>query len=655
MGIFTDVTIAVSTTATRNLRNVAIVGHSHSGKTALVEWMLYDEHVITQKPASGHHDFLDSDPIESARHSSIFSHFCRIPHGDSDKNRYLLQVADTPWGDFPSDAIAALDGADSAVVVVSAADGVQAGVQHAYHHCQAAGIKMMVAISKLDRPFVQLQNVLEELNEVFEGDGTTASMKPVSIQVPLWGGKDGDKFLGVEQLFVLDPESGQVIKNQREDALLDDAWTELEEAVAMTDDDLLVEYLDESTLPPEKVLSGLQAGIRNGLLVPVVYTSAEHDLGVTELMDSMVSMLPDPITLREDALKAACESDEGKCGLVPGVEAGFAARVLHTSVDSFGSLSVLRVISNSRQDEQSFDSLPHEAVNLRTGESIRMPSVATSYGLIGKEKVGLSDGVSIVPGDVIAVPRLPESVCTNDILTISSAVKEEEAEILVETATNVLTPLSRPIEEVPLMAAATVSIPDESSGGSAAKGKGKRGGGGAAGDDKLQNALHSMAREDLSMKVEHDLASGKLLLRCMSGDHIQIVATRLKERYGIDVELGRPPVQYRETLVKAVNNVEGKHKKQSGGSGQFGVCYINMEPLEEGSGIEFESRIKGGAISGPFITSVEKGVHEELTNYGGPLGGYPVTDVKVTLIDGKMHSVDSKDIAFQMAGRQAGK
>ena len=133
---------------------------------------------------------------------------------------------------------------------------------------------------------------------------------------------------------------------------------------------------------------------------------------------------------------------------------------------------------------------------------------------------------------------------------------------------------------------------------------------------------------------------------------MRLVTLRLKERYGIDVELGRPPVPYRETLGKAVENMEGRHKKQSGGSGQFGLCYINMEPLEEGAGIEFESKIKGGVISKTFINSVEKGVREQLQS-GGPLAGYPVTDVRVTLIDGKMHSVDSKDIAFQSAGKLA--
>jgi elongation factor G len=139
----------------------------------------------------------------------------------------------------------------------------------------------------------------------------------------------------------------------------------------------------------------------------------------------------------------------------------------------------------------------------------------------------------------------------------------------------------------------------------------------------------------------------------MSGDHLNIVAARLKERYGLEIDLGQPQIPYRETLVKSVNNIEGKHKKQSGGSGQFGDCFISMEPLEEGTGVEFESRIKGGVISGSFIQSVEKGVREQLQS-GGPMG-YPVTDVKVTLTDGKMHSVDSKNIAFQSAGKQAGK
>ena len=178
------------------------------------------------------------------------------------------------------------------------------------------------------------------------------------------------------------------------------------------------------------------------------------------------------------------------------------------------------------------------------------------------------------------------------------------------------------------------------------------GGNNSNNDDKLVQALRHLAREDLALRVEHDAASGKLLVSCMSAEHLQLLALRLEDRYALDVEFGRPPVQYRETLVKLVKNVEGKHKKQSGGSGQFGVCYIDMEPLSEGSGIEFVSKIKGGVISKPFISSVEKGVREQL-QAGGPLGGFPVTDVRVTLVDGKMHSVDSKDIAFQSAGKHA--
>jgi hypothetical protein len=308
------------------------------------------------------------------------------------------------------------------------------------------------------------------------------------------------------------------------------------------------------------------------------------------------------------------------------------------------------VISNDyrhHEDGATFASLPHETVNLRTGENIRMPSIATSFALCGKEHLSLQDDASLMPGDVIAIPKLAESVCTNDILTAPGAVSEEKAEIDIETANNVLTPLSRPPEDVPLMASATISLHEDT------KARGKNRGGSSNADDKLQNALANMAREDLSMKVEHDIVSSKLLLRCMSGDHLNIVAARLKERYGLEIDLGQPQIPYRETLVKSVNNIEGKHKKQSGGSGQFGDCFISMEPLEEGTGVEFESRIKGGVISGSFIQSVEKGVREQLQS-GGPMG-YPVTDVKVTLTDGKMHSVDSKNIAFQSAGKQAGK
>lgn len=606
------------------IRNVALVGHSHSGKTALAAWMLYDEKVVTKKPTPGE-SFLDFDPVEADRHSSIFSHFARVPHRGC-----LLEVADTPWGDFPSDAIASLDGADSAVIVVSAADGVQTGTTNAYHHCKNAGIKTMIALSKMDRPFLQVDEILADIE-------SSLGMKPTPIQVHIG---EGEEFEGVKPLLVLG-DDGAIKKN--DDDGLDEAWTALEEAVAMTDDDLLVDYLENSRLEAWQVFNGLRSAVRQGKILPLVYTSAEHDLGVSELMDAIIATLPNPVEMRKEALLVACENDEGKCSLEPGVEAGFAARVLHTTMDSFGSLSVLRVISNSR-NEDGFHCLPQEAVSLRTREKIKMPSTSNSVGLCGKERLPLSNDAQVVPGDIIAVPKLPETIQTNDILTIPAAVKEEEEEIAIEEATNVLSPLSRTSENLPLMASATVSLPDFGT----KKSKGKSTGG----DDKLHTALKALAREDLALQVEQDATSGMLLLRCMSNDHIQLVSARLKDRYGLEVELGQPPVQYRETLAKAVTKIEGRHKKQSGGSGQFGLCYIDMEPLEEGSGVEFDSKIKGGVISKTFINSVEKGVREQLQT-GGPLAGYPVTDVRVTLIDGKMHSVDSKDIAFQAAGKLA--
>ena len=586
--------------------------------------MMFDEQIITQKPSSGA-SLLDSDPIESVRHSSVFSHFARIPHKGA-----LLQVADTPWGDFPSDALAAVDGSDSCVIVVSATDGVQSGVINAFQHCQKAGIKMMICLSKMDRPFLQVGQVIADLER-------SLGMKPVPLQV-LQG--TGDEF-EMKSLLVFD-DNGVHCRNNVEG--LDESWMELEEAVAMTDDELLIEFLENSRLDPKQVFAGLRKGVRQNKILPLVYTSADKDVGVHELMDVMVALLPNPVELRQDVLQAAGESDHGKCGLEAGVEAGFAARVLHTTVDTFGSLSVLRVISNSRNDDGTFHSLPQEAVSLGTGEKIRLPSVSASFALFGKDRVSLSEGVSVFPGDVIAVPKLPESIGTNEILAAPNAVREEEAEIQIETSANVLSPLSRSVELIPLMTSATVSLPD-------LNGK-KLKGHSAVNADKLQNSLASMAREDLSLKVDHDALSSKIMVKCMSGDHLQIIASRLKDKYGLEVELGRPPVQYKETLLKSVSSIEGKHKKQSGGSGQFGVCYISIEPLPEGSGVKFESRIKGGVISQTFIGSVEKGVKEQLKS-GGPLG-FPVTDVKVILTDGKMHSVDSKDIAFQSAGRLAG-
>ncbi len=425
----------------------------------------------------------------------------------------------------------------------------------------------------------------------------------------------------MNSLFRFD-SNGEITKANIEGT--EEAWMELEEAVAMTDDDLLMEYLDSSTLAPEQVFHGLQNAVRKQKILPVVFTSAEKNLGIPELMDVIAAFLPNPVDVREDALHAACESEEGKCGLKPGVEAGFAARVIHTTVDSFGSLSILRVISNGCDKDGKFESIPHSVVNLRTRDTIKIG--LTAFMLQGKERVSLPNGSRVLPGNVIAVPKLPDSVHTNDILTIPDAVSEEESEISIEVSTRSLTPLSRSPKDVPLMFCATVSLPD-TDGKKSGKGKVN------SGDDKLISALDAISREDLAVRLEQ--SAGSLLLHCMSGDHAKLIASRLKDRYDITIELGLPPVQYKETISKPVVNVEGRHKKQSGGSGQFGVCVISMEPLEEGAGIEFESRIKGkssfasgrylvlmkmcetntdfwsgGVISKPFISSVGKQAFE---------------------------------------------
>lgn len=599
-----------------------------------MEWMLYDEKVLTKEPAKAQSQ-LDSDPAEAARSHSIFSHYSKLLHSN-----HMLALADTPWGDFPADAQASVDGADAAVLVVSAADSVQSGTISAYSHCQNRQIPTMIAITKLDRPFLQMESVREDIQKVVGEDVASLPLQVLK----------GD--LEVVPLFVLDSATQEFTRNPdyHNDEDLQLAWTTLEEAVAMTDDDLLVEYLDDGVLAVDDVIKALKTAVVQHKVVPLVYTSAEANVGVRELMDVAVGIFPSPIDVRDDAIRMACEAEATKCDLKPGVEAGFCARVLHTTINSFGSLSVLRVISNSADDDsQQFASLPAEVVNLRNEETFKMPSVATSFSLSGKERVNLQDGMPIVPGDVIAVPKLPESVITNDILSVPEAVDEGVSEIQLETDLRLLTPLSRPVEDLALMTCVTVEV---GKGSVSASKQGKKQGKSNNNDDKLVNALRSLAREDLALRVEQDAASGKLLVHCMSAEHLQLLGLRLQDRYELNVEFGSPPVQYRETLVKQVKKVEGKHKKQSGGSGQFGVCYIDIEPLEEGSGVEFEARIKGGVVSKPFIGSVEKGVREQLQE-GGPLGGYPVTDVKITLVDGKMHSVDSKDIAFQVAGKQA--
>jgi elongation factor G len=262
---------------------VALVGHSHHGKTALMEWMLFDEHVLTKEPSKAQSQ-LDSDPAEAARSHSIFSHYSKLLH-----NKHLLALADTPWGDFPADAQASVDGADAAVLVVSAADSVQSGTISAYSHCQNHQIPTLIALTKLDRPFLQMETVLNDIQAIL-GDGV--------VSLPLQVHK-GD--LEVVPLFVLDPDTKQFTRNPafHSDTELQAAWTSMEEAVAMTDDDLLVEFLEEGVLAVDDVIKAMKKAVVHHKAVPLVYTSAESNVGVQELMDVIVGVFPSPIDVRD--------------------------------------------------------------------------------------------------------------------------------------------------------------------------------------------------------------------------------------------------------------------------------------------------------------------------------------------------------------------
>ena len=429
----------------------------------------------------------------------------------------ITLVSDTPFGDFPSDAFSALDGADSAILVV--ADGVSSSTKSAFDHCIENGIKMIVALNKMDKPHLNTSDILDSMKESF-------NINVVPIQV--YDG-EGTDFKGVESLLRLD-DNGFVTRNQAEH--LNDAWEELTESVASLDDELLIEYLENGEVEDGKIIAGLKKAVLEQQIIPVVYASAINDIGVSELMDAAIAILPDPIVSREHTLRVAHKTAGDDAISKPGEEGGFAARIVHTSIDSFGSLSVVRVISNSRNRETGrFEPLPSEIVNLRTGEKMKLSS--TVFGLCGKSRQALAEDAQILPGDVIALPKVPDSICTNDIICSKMAVASEENEMDIESETNVLSPLSRHIPSISLMASATVAISDAGKGRQNQRQSG-------SGDDKLINALTALSREDLAMKVEQK--SGQWIVHCMSKDHLNLLVERLKDRYNVDVHLGDAPV-----------------------------------------------------------------------------------------------------------------
>ena len=578
----------------KRLRNIALVAHGGAGKTSLAEAMLFDAGVINRMGnVTDGNTVMDFEPEEIKRTSSVSSGFVRF-----DWQSNTISLIDTP-GDqnFISDAKSCLQAADAAVMVVDAVDGVKVQTEQACEYAREFGQPCMIFINKLDRERADFMRTFEDIQSNLEP-------KPIILQLPIGAEQD---FAGVVDLIEgkawMYGDDGKAKAGDIPADLQDQVDSEREaliENIAEADDELVERYLEGETLTQQELLEALRKGTLDRTFAPVMCGSATRNIGVDLLMNVIGEVLPSPAD--RGPHKAKDDDSEETVEREPDPDAPFSAFVFKTLSDAYaGRLSIFRIVSGSLGSDGTFYN-----VNKRNKE--RFNQLLT---ISGKEQ---KPAGSARPGDIVAVAKLKDTA-TGDTLC-------DESSKVTYTLTD------------PLPALISFAI--------SAKTKGD--------EDKVFISLSKLLEEDPSLRLERISETKEILISGLGQIHIETIVEKLKRKFNVEVELNTPKVPYRETIKKKVR-VQGKHKKQTGGHGQFGDCWVEIEPMQRGEGFEFVDAIVGGAIPKTYIPAVEKGIVEASAK--GVLAGFPCVDFRAKLDDGSFHAVDSSEMAFKIAGSLA--
>ncbi|MBL0731711.1 MAG: elongation factor G [Desulfosarcina sp.] len=576
------------------LRNVAIVGHGGAGKTSLAEAMLYSAGVTNRlgRVEDGN-TVMDFEPEELKRQASLSSGFYQY-----DWAKTTISLIDTP-GDqnFFSDSRLCMQATDGAVVVIDAVDGVKVQTEQAWEFADEFNLPCIIFINKLDRERADFLRTFNDAAESFKP-------KPVILQLPI--GKEAD-FKGIVDLVSLKAftydDNGKAAPCDIPSDMQEQVDAEREvlvENIAESDDELLERYLEGETLTDDELNAALKNGILTRELAPVLGGSATRNIGIDLLADFISICMPSPL----EKAPVLCTDPDGKEEIEckPDPDEPFAAFVFKTIADPYaGRLNIFKVISGSLGGDGNF-------LNTNKDAKERFNQLLI---LAGKEQKPVNQAL---PGSIIAVAKLKETKTGDTICDASRKIKFNCAE--------------------PLPAVISFAV--------SAKNQGD--------EDKVYIALNKLLEEDVALKLDRNAETKEILISGSGQVHIEAITEKLNRKYNVEVVLNTPKVPYRETIKKKVR-VQGKHKKQSGGHGQFGDCWIQMEPLPTGAGFEFVDAIVGGVIPKTYIPAVEKGVLEACQN--GVLAGFPCVDFKVTLDDGSYHSVDSSEMSFKIAGSLA--
>ncbi len=574
-------------------RCVVFLAGSGAGQTSLCEAVLFNAKAIDRlgKVDDGN-TAMDFEPEEIKRHTSIST---SLHNYEYKKTRVFIM--DTPGDDnFMSDTKAAAQVADAAVVVIDAVDQVKVQTEKAWAFAEEFGLPRLIFINKMDRERADFEAALKDIEQSLE-------TRPVPLQLPIGA---AESFTGVVDLLgrraLTYPAdgSGKVTRGEvpadMADAV-DERRESMIETLAEADDALVEKYLEGEELSDQELAGALKKGILEGIFVPVICGSAVNNMGIGPLMDLINDVLPSPLDRgpRQAADAASGEPTE----VAPDESAPLTALVFKTVADPYaGRLSLLRVFSGTLDADAGAYNVTRDARE-KFGQILRVE---------GKNQTAVK---TAGPGEVVAIPKLKETV-TGDTLAADKA--------------KVLFTAPEPLP--PIMSFAI-----------AAKKKGE--------EEKVFAAVTRIAEEDPTLRLTRDEQTKEILLSGMGQVHLEATIEKAKRKFGVDVELLTPKVPYLETIKKKTS-IANRHKKQSGGRGQFADVSIEIEPLPRGEGFEFVDKIVGGAIPRNFIPAVEKGITEALAV--GVLAGYPVVDVRVTLFDGGFHPVDSSELAFKIAG-----
>jgi elongation factor G len=573
-------------------RTIALVGHGGAGKTSLGEALLFNAKVTDRLgKVDEKNTILDYEPEEIKRGGSISASFGSYTH-----KKHTVNFIDCPGDDnFLSDATAALRAVDGVVLVADAIDGVKVSGEKAWQHVRRNNLPTIIVVNKMDRERADFDTAVANIGEML---GTKVS----PLVIPIGA---AESFTGIVDL--LSNKGRTFATDGSGKSQIGDVPTEVADAaeaarevliedIAESDEELMEKYLEEGELSADEIAEGLAKGVLDGSFIPVLCCSAINNMGVGLTADLINKLLPSPASRTE--ISGFDKSGEEATRTL-GSDEPMLAQVFKTVADPFaGQLTIVRVFSGKLSSDITLLNTNRESKE-KFNQIIQMT---------GKNQKPVGEAYA---GDIVAIPKLKETK-TGDTLCDDKA------------------PFRLPeIEPLP----AVISYAIE------AKEKGD--------EEKVFAGINKLLEEDPSLRLDRDPQTGEALLSGMGSVHIETTLERLKRKFSVEVNLNTPKVPYRET-IKGSTRVQGRYKKQTGGRGQFGDTWLEISPADQGEGFVFVDEIVGGAIPRQYIPAVEKGIAEALT--GGVYAGYPMVDIKVRLVDGSFHPVDSSEMAFKVAG-----